>query len=492
MKHKFKTSFAIKNISVDEGKKIETKASLDQIREFLPEVEDHEKDLLAISFNSSVVNTFNLNGDGIATREALEIADKFKNKQINLEHDRKNIVGFITNVGFSEFGSDIPLSREDIESKNDKSPFNIVLGGFLWEVANPTLLQMVKDSNDPESENYEKISASWEVAFSEFVVAETDPGSSDILGARIIDDEDEIFEIMDVLKGFGGSGTKNGRSYHRLIVGEDILPLGIGLTENPAAAVVGVAVKVEESEESEESEETEETEVVEEKNIKAEKETKQAEKSVKEFEMIDNISDITDESLKEGAVTAVSIATWSSDLVKEGIRKASDEYAQTLAEKDQVVGETLARVIELEKEIEAFKKEAEASTELLAETQLQLDAIANSAKIDERLAVIADKFDLSDSQEKSVVSKILGFSVSDDEAFASYVEELTLFCSPIALPEIVSLETQASVIDEAIDNGDQPQKAIATSSTEESMTQKYESSFKFGSKNDENSTIFLT
>ena len=63
--------------------------------------------------------------------------DNFVNKPINIEHNRKSIVGTILTAGFSSFGSDEPLTKEEVEET--KEPFNVTLGGVIWKIADQGL-----------------------------------------------------------------------------------------------------------------------------------------------------------------------------------------------------------------------------------------------------------------------------------------------------------------------------------------------------------------
>ncbi len=89
----------------------------------------------------------------------------------------------------------------------------------------------------PSDSAYQKVSASWEVGFSDYVLA---VGSNDLEEARIISDPSKIEEMKGFLRSYGGSGkTQDGESIFRLITG-DIYPLGIAYTLNPAADVKGL------------------------------------------------------------------------------------------------------------------------------------------------------------------------------------------------------------------------------------------------------------
>ena len=166
---KYKTIFSstIKPLMSEEKDKYLAMASLIEIGDFLPDIDtDKEIDLLPIAFNAAVVNRVNKNGDVINTSTAKEIYKSFINKPINIEHNRQRVVGTILAASFSEFGTDKPLSEE--EAEKTVKPFNITLGGIVWKVVNNTLTDMIEEAGDPTSEHYQKVSASWELGFSEY------------------------------------------------------------------------------------------------------------------------------------------------------------------------------------------------------------------------------------------------------------------------------------------------------------------------------------
>src|SRR5215216_1670749 len=117
-----------------ETNKFLAKASLDDLKAIIPAqaLEEGFEDLLPIAANGCVINMGNKRGDIMATATALDIAPNFINKFINIEHDRKIVVGHVVNSGFSAFASDYMLNvgsevlkKEAIASTT--GPFNISL-----------------------------------------------------------------------------------------------------------------------------------------------------------------------------------------------------------------------------------------------------------------------------------------------------------------------------------------------------------------------------
>ena len=238
MDYKYTTTFESPLLAceINESSLI-SKASLETLAPLVPSDIDYESnlDLLGVAFNAAVVNKFNKNGDGMDAATAVEYTNNFIHKPTNIEHDKQKVVGHIAAAGYSEFGSNQLLTVEQV--KNSKEPFNIALGAVLYRTVNENFTTLVEKSLDPEDTAFQKVSASWEVGFNDYVLA---VGSDILSEARIVADPDEILELQGFLRSYGGNGTTDkGESVYRLIMG-DIYPLGIAYTLNPAAQVKGL------------------------------------------------------------------------------------------------------------------------------------------------------------------------------------------------------------------------------------------------------------
>ena len=84
------------------------------------------------------------------------------------------------------------------------------------------------------------ISASWELGFNEYNLVVLEADEKNIENALEISDPEEVEKYASKLKGFGGEGKfdDNSNIYRKVI--NNVVPLGIGLTANPAADVQGV------------------------------------------------------------------------------------------------------------------------------------------------------------------------------------------------------------------------------------------------------------
>ena len=124
MKYTTIFSSSIKPLVSEEKDKYLAMASMIDVGEFIPDIDTEKNiDLLPIAFNACVANRVNKNGDVIDTVTALDIYENFVNKPINVEHSRDRVVGAILNASFSEFGTDKPLTAEEVKDTKDDIPF---------------------------------------------------------------------------------------------------------------------------------------------------------------------------------------------------------------------------------------------------------------------------------------------------------------------------------------------------------------------------------
>ena len=359
----------------------------------------------------------NKNGDVIDTDTALSIYKTFINKPLDIEHNRKNVVGVILTASLSEFGTDRPLTEEDVRGKN--IPFNITLGGVMWRAFNGDICDFVESASDPDSKDYLAASCSWEIGFSSFFVVEMEQGEKDLSKGTIISDPEKIESLEKYLKSNGGSGVKDGKSYSRLI-NENVVALGVGLTEKPAAEVKGIAVNIDVAAVLA-TEASANTEVVEEKNNNATAEIiSQTEQSNVKRERstimkINSITDITDENLKQCSASVIT------EFIQSELKKASDSFTAdktqqaTAAQKLEQTAQSLASQL----------KEMKTSLEALAAERAEREKVD---AFNSRMSEVFASYELPDDISKIVVEEIKGLTTA--EAYASWqTKASTLFKS---------------------------------------------------------------
>lgn len=424
------------------------KAGIDSLKPFLDPSVDLEKnyDMIGVAFNAFVVNRANKNGQVISTDVALSSVENFKFKPMNIEHKRKNVAGLITSYGFSEYGTDKPLTLEEV--KNKKDAFNVVLSGFVWRVVNDEFASKLEASSDPSSQSYLSISTSWEMGFRDFNIAK---GSQNLSEATIFSSEGDISQLKDKLCHFGGKGLdEDGQPLYINLVGE-VLPLGIGFTTNPAADVKGVKVfgsddleteltNTEEMDDDYTEVDADEVPLTESSQLSknpveininiisnkldseelAASENFEQEKNEKENNkmLIKSIQDLNDDSLKQICATDIRA------LFEEEIKKASEKFAEEQSAKDSVIAETEKTKVELENQLEELKQVGEQLKAELEKIKIEAQARELEETFQNRMTTLDEEFDLDDEERQVIGEQIKNL---DTDSFEKWYKAFNVF-----------------------------------------------------------------
>jgi len=476
---KYTTIFSsnIKPVVSEEKDKYLALASAIEVAEFIPEVDEKQVDLLPVAFNAFVANRVNKNGDVVDTDTALAFYKDFKNKPINIEHNRDRVIGTILTAGFSEFGTDKPMTEEDI--KEVKGPFNVTLGGVIWKVVNKNIADAIEESADPSSEDYMKISASWELGFKDYNLVLLEGSDKNIENGLIVDNQDEVASMEKNLKALGGEGrTKDGMSVYRKVIGE-VVPLGIGLTETPAADVKGVSTKktVEEPEEEKTFAEVENTSQNAEKTVIIQNEEKTIMK-------IESIKDITNDSLKELSASAVS------DFIESELKEASERFSAEKAQVETNLKEAQEKIEAVTTDYDKIKAELDSVTEKLGALETEKAEKEAEELFSQRMASLDEKYALEAEDREVLAGQIKDLDEEGWDSFAKNIEVLLRDKSREVLAKKedeaskeveVEEETKASeeVVDEAIERGEQEESTIpaSTQASEGSTYDKFKKAF---------------
>ena len=441
-------------------------ASVDQLKQYLPKNVDLDvnRDLMGVAFDAFVVNRGYKNGHIISTDVALAMVENFINKPFNIEHNRKVVVGVCTGYGFSEFGSSKPLTLEEVKAMKD--PFNVVLSGYVWKIVNPDFASELVESSDPSSNKYLSVSASWELGFNEFNVAK---GNKNLADATIIEKEDEIIELKDRLKVFGGNGYTEDGDIVLLNLQGSVLPLGIGFTNTPAAEVSGVVISYDKPQEQKETkasmyevkegvegcngfavledgelykcfeskkeaedyvkmeqednmEDDEEENEVDSSEIKMNKKSVQVENNnVKNNMQLKNIDDITDDSIKEVAASAVR------EFISNRIAELAQEWKSKVEEKETALKAAEDQISTLKTDLEAIKVDSEKVKEEFTKIQEDLKAKEIEANFQRRMSLLDEEFDLTD-EDRTIIAEDLN-SIENDEQFEKWYKKFSTFAA---------------------------------------------------------------
>jgi len=432
--HKYTTTFSsvVKPVVSEDKDKYLALASMVELEKFLPEV-DVEKnvDLLPVAFNAFVANRVNKNGDVVDTDTAIAMHDNFINKPINIEHNRKSIVGTILTAGFSTFGSDEPLTKEQV--KSTKEPFNVTLGGVIWKIVDSDLADKIESSSDPTSNEYMGISASWELGFSDYNLVVLEGEEKNIENGLEISDPVEVEKYASKLKGFGGEGKfdDNSNVYRKVV--NDVVPLGIGLTENPAADVQGVLTE----------KGTEDHKALANEFLEKETISQNTNKTVKtkkvEAMKIENLKDITDESLQTLTASAIH------EFIQESLKKASEEFSTQNAEKEDSLKDAREQHETLSKEHDSLKAQLEDIKAQLEKVEAEKAETEKLEAFNQRMASYDERFALNDEDRKVIASQIRDL---DQDAFVELDKTLSVLLSSKTHEAVQAAEVAANDPDE--------------------------------------------
>lgn len=423
--------------STDNTEEALSTASLDSLRDIIPEDIDFEKniDLVGVAFNGALANRFNKNGDGIDSETAIAIKDYFIHKPTNIEHQRKKVVGHIVGSSLSSFGSNELISDEEALATNE--PFNIALSAVIYKTVNPQFAELAQQSVDESSEFYHKVSASWEIGFNDYDIV---LGSKDLKDGEVVRSPGHKEEFKHFLKAYGGSGrTEDGVEVHRLIIG-NIYPLGIGFTANPAADVKGITVdkgsstrfRLKSGDDASFEEIEIKNNIFEEKTSHCGKGDVILDKNLKPKKTMEN------EILKQVTETLEAQAS-SKKLSEEAIANITKVFHDAIIQKnEQWQNDKESMVKEREdlvkaseaatQELDSLKSEIASTSEEVARLQGEISAREIADKFNDRMSELDDKFELED-EDRAVLASDLRSLESTDEAYAEYKEKIAVMWS---------------------------------------------------------------
>lgn len=460
-------------------------ASLKEIAKYIPANLDTATniDLLPFACNAFVANRFNKNDDGADGPTSVGIARHMVYKPVNIEHVRSKVMGVILSYAFTKFGSDEPLTEKQAIASAE--PFNVTLGGVLWRVVNPDIAKIVEESSDADSDNYESVSASWEVGFMDYAVATIEGKSKNLADATVITDADQVKKLSPHLRAMKGSGAidKNTRVYRLLTPGA--LPLGIGLTENPAADVSGVATQASKTISSSKGEivvdnapttDSAATQIIEmvvtptyttitnnqknQQNISQAVENNVIEgRKVNMSVKITKIEDLTDENLKQ--VTASEVSQWIKEQIAvadknfQAEKSSLDTQLKTAKDEHEKLKTSQAEVAEQLKKVNASLEEYK-QKEIAREKQNEFNS---------RMAGLDADFNLNDQERQVIASEVADL---DAEGYKKYQTKLNVLLAskkkttPVAAPIVAAAAPATQPVVAAV-----PQIAVASVTTDE-------------------------
>lgn len=465
---RYKTTFAsvpgsLHAVEPTEENKNEVKASLSRLRELLPANIDPAKEeaLLFVAGNLAVAGFVNLNDDGYDIPTALATYKQFERQQINIEHDRKSVVGYIVHAGLSELGTDRVLTEGEARTAN--KPFNVAVVIALWRVVNAELCSYIEEASSPEHPDFNSLSLSFEVGFENYRIIALPKGTPEISAAlkTVKPDENAFGQYSGALRTNKGSGLDPTDASLRVyrVIDSGVLPLGGGVVTIPAAAVKGLTVITQKpAEEVEEANEVEDAAAATAKKLE-EQQAREIGLALEEAKntaraLLGLFEKKTDYSLNRAKTRVSSLTSTDSSIMKlsdlQGLQASLNTIAKTAkiealtevaASFDPVIEAIIKKSEEMEAArkaseshaaaIEQAKKDIEAASvkmaEELAAVRQELDTIKAAAAVaaaeeafQGRMSAIDEEFDLADDERALLVSEVKSL---DDAAFAAFMEK---------------------------------------------------------------------
>lgn len=488
-KYKSKFNCSISKASSVEMEQMVSKASLEDIKKIFPPDINLEvnRDLIGIVLNVAVAGRMNRNGDSITKQDALKIAKNFKNKYVNVEHQQDAVIGTIVNYGFSRFGNNELLTAEEISNENFNEPFNISIALILWgSILTEETIEFIESSADPTSDNFNKISASWEIFYNDYDIA---LGPKNVNEAKIIASKEEIEEYQKHLKSNGGNGKIGDKFVYRVMKGDLLLPAGLGLVEFPASEVVGLEL-VTNNKKEDKNMKLNESELediftkvsdivvsaikdydkqglkvlINEENISKSSETDVIENNNQNNNdsnimkiQLKSVKDLTPEVLKmEAALVQEAV----NDLWTSGIKEASDKWVAEKGEMEKKFSEASELAKQKDEEIKALQENFAAVEKQLKDLNEKALAQEMETKFNERMEGFDTEFELTGEVRQILASDIKGIS---DEDYSKYVSKMKLLLPKKVVKSEASTE---AVTKEEIKTESTPQKEELSTASE--------------------------
>lgn len=421
-------------------------ASLSDLSLNFPEELNGNDFLWNLAGDLAVPGVANKNGHAILVEDAIRIKNQFVGQQVNKDHDRKQVVGFINKAIITDRETHLELTDEEAISCG--KPVNLSIGFSVWPHVDENLARTLVAVTNPLVVENGYISLSWEMTFDEYYIL---VGSPSVFEGTIITD-DAIIETYEPYLTWNGGKMKDakGNKFYLVACGDDLSPLGAGLVVTPAAQVKGVIMlptdKEQEDEIEEDDDEGEDETEVEDKLATANleiarlnnllvvatelnetliKSSHPAQSSVTSLEhsimKIKSITDITDENL------GVEIkASAISDFLSDELAKESEKFAAEMKAKAEEAEVATAKLTELQTTLAELSAK---NTEMDAKLQ-EIEAARVSDKLaadfNERMNVLDSTFELADADREIIAGQIRGL---DDEAFTAWMTSFSVIAS---------------------------------------------------------------
>ena len=268
-----------------------------------------------------------------------------------------------------------------------------------------------------------------------------------IENGQFVTEAEEIDKLSSHLRALGGDGKlDNGKNVYRQVVAE-VVPLGIGLTETPAAEVKGVATEEDKKEGSPDNHQ---------KSDSSKLETNKASEQKTMKKTIENMKDINDESLTEMSASTIT------DFIKSELEKAADQYQEEMTEKEEALKAATEKSETLQVEHDQLTDELSKVKDALGELEKANAEREAEEKFNQRMSILDEEYALTDEDREVIASDIKDMN---DEAFANYQTKLSVLLNSKNKAALAEAEAKA----EEAKKTEEVQEAVASELPEETQ-----------------------
>lgn len=348
----------------------------------------------------------NKNDDYFDAEEVWAARKSPEDKQINYEHNEKDIIGHITSC----YAVDDKYTKIPDDVPEDRLPekFHIITSGVLYKKWED------EDLKKRMGEILEKIDAgdiyvSMECLFSDFDYILIEQNGK----ASIVDRNKSTSYLTKYLRAYGGEGVYNNQRIGRVI--RNITFSGKGMVERPAnpesiifnsTSPVVIKAKEEINGENRTMSTKLDTEVT---DVKA------------NAELQNQLNEVT-QLLADAKREKIEAKAQAEKEAKARAEKELNDLKASLAQKDTELKSVEAKLVDAEKSLEASVKKIEDAEKAAKAAQDELDKISAAKKVADRVAALV-KAGKSEEDAKTLEKR---FAKVDDEAFAALVENLVV------------------------------------------------------------------
>lgn len=442
---------------------------------------DTSQDLLYFSLICHTISHINKNNCVIIPEEGMATYKSGTSKGLNIEHDRENLIGFCVNSFLSNLSDNKIIDEENAqEILANEGKVNVSQVYAVWCLNRPEEANLIEENFDENSENYNRIKASFEYYFNDYKFF-VSKGGADYPDGTLYDSNCEDCNTMfDSLLMNGGNGTYKGNKI-------SIAPIG--------GFLGGCAIVLNPANEYSDLTGIKENDKIILQNVEAVTETVITQHNTPEKSVIKDTQETmntpTDIKAPVTKVEAAVQLTVDKDLAN-AIQVELDKKIKELNEKDTAFNELKATVEALKSQFEASKTEAAKASEMATKIQSELDkeviarkALETKQAEDTKIAMVASRMEILskivevNAENKAMLEKECEASVEDFAKKVEFYKSISKkTVASVVVAEVAKEDVKAAVKEAVAETAKESKSvSICVDAPSASLTDKFSKAF---------------